>query len=186
MDDREIIELFWNRDEEAILEVEEKYGAYCHTIANRLLKDSRDVEECVIDTWNQVWHAIPPRRPGNLRLFLGKIIRNLVLDRLKKENADKRGGGKGTLLLEELAECVPSVTDIQRQTEDRELGRSINRFLLSLPAKDCNIFLARYWYGHSIREISHACMMGEGTVKSHLFRTRQKLKVFLEKEGVIV
>lgn len=107
MEDQELIALYWNREESALTETEEKYGPYCYAIAWNLLGDQQDSEECVSDTWLRAWQSIPPQRPLRLSLFLGKITRNLSLDRLRKRRAEKRGNGQGEVLLEELAECLP-------------------------------------------------------------------------------
>lgn len=186
MEDQELIALYWNREESALTETEEKYGPYCYTIAWNLLGDQQDSEECVSDTWLRAWQSIPPQRPLRLSLFLGKITRNLSLDRLRKRRAEKRGNGQGEVLLEELAECLPSPSSVSKIAEDRELASSINRFLHQLSSRDCHVFLARYWYGHTVKEISVSFSMTENNVKVCLHRTRNRLKLHLEKEGVIV
>lgn len=186
MEDQELIALYWNREETAITQTAEQYGSYCYAIAWNLLGDRQDSEECVSDTWLRAWQNIPPHRPLRLTLFLGKITRNLSLDRLRKRKAEKRGCGQGQLLLEELAECLPSPNTVSQVAEDRELSASINRFLHQLSSRDCHVFLARYWYGHTIKEIGVFFSMTENAVKVCLHRTRNRLKLHLEKEGLTV
>lgn len=184
MDDQQIIALYWRREESAITETAKKYGGYCHTIARNITGSTQDAEECVSDTWLGAWNAMPPHRPSRLNLFLGKITRSLAADRFRAKNAEKRGGGEIPLALEELRECVPAVTD--RQVEDRELAESINAFLHTLPVRDCNLFLRRYWYGESLQTIAGRYGMKLNTVKTNLYRSREKLRRHLEKEGISV
>lgn len=184
MEDHELVERYWQRDETVLEDTRQQYGGYCFAIAQNLLGSWEDSEECVSDTWLRAWQSMPPQRPGKLSLFLGKITRNLSLDRLREQRAQKRGGGEGELALEELRECIPSPSDPQRETEERELAQSMNAFLRALPRKECSLFLARYWYTYSLGEIGRAFAMKEGTVKASLFRIRKKLKLHLEKEGV--
>lgn len=186
MEDQELIALYWNREESAITQTKERYGPYCYAIAWNLLGDQQDSEECVSDTWLRAWQSIPPQRPLRLSLFLGKITRNLSLDRLRKRKAEKRGCGQGNAVLEELAECIPSPGSVSQIAEDRELTASINRFLHGLSSRDCQVFLARYWFGRTVKEISGSFSMTENAVKVCLHRTRNRLKLHLEKEGVMV
>lgn len=129
---------------------------------------------------------MPPQRPSILGAFLGKITRNLSLDRFKITRAEKRGGGQMVLALDELGDCVPDGESLERRMEAAELARCLDRFLRNLPERDCCVFLRRYWYVDSIQEIAHRYQMAEGSVKSTLFRVRQKLRAYLEKEGVAV
>ncbi len=184
LEDQTIIELYWRRDEEAVRATAEKYGGYCRSIARNFLADRRDQEECVNDTWVGAWNAMPPHRPGRLRLFLGKITRSLACDALRSQTAAKRGGGAYPEALEELSECLPAASDVDRAVEGRELERLINRFLHTLPERACGVFLRRYWYAEPLEAIAERCGMGEGAVKSSLFRTRRKLRAYLEKEGI--
>ena len=186
MEDHELVERYWQRDETVLEDTRQQYGGYCFAIAQNLLGCWEDSEECVSDTWLRAWQSMPPQRPGKLSLFLGKITRNLSLARLRDQRAQKRGGGQGELALEELRECIPSPSDPQRETEERELAQSMNAFLRALPRKECSLFLARYWYAYSLGEIGRAFAMKEGTVKASLFRIRKKLKLHLEKEGVFL
>ena len=128
----------------------------------------------------------PPHRPAKLSLFLGKIVRNLALYRWKREHAKKRGGGQGALLLEELEDCLPVANSTEQTVDDTELILSIGRFLQNLPARECNLFLARYWYAKTLAEMATLFSIKENAVKASLFRSREKLKEHLEKEGVVL
>lgn len=186
MNDDRIIDLYWARDDAAITESAQKYGRYCHAIADSILHDRQDSEECVNDTWLGAWNAMPPHRPHSLRAFLGKITRRLACGRLRTAHAKKRGAGELPLALEELTGCVPSVPSAAQAVEDAELEGLINAFLRALPERDCSLFLRRYWYLESIADISVRFRLPQNTVKSSLYRTRQKLKTYLEKEGISV
>lgn len=186
MDDCQIVALYWSRDEAAIRETAARYGPYCRSIARGILASPQDAEECVNDTWLGAWRAIPPHRPGRLRLFLGKITRRLACDMVRAQSAVKRGGGTYAAALEELGECVPAVPGADQAVEDRELEQMVNRFLHTLPERACSVFLRRYWYAEPLEDIAGRYGMRVNTVKTSLFRTRQKLRAYLEKEGVIV
>lgn len=186
MDDGQIVELYWQRSEAAIQETAAKYGPYCRAVAAGILSDPQDTEECLNDTWIGAWNAIPPHRPSRLRLFLGKITRSLACDILRARLAQKRGGGVCMAALEELGECVPSVPGADQVAEDRELERLVNRFLHTLPERECSIFLRRYWYVEPLEDIAARYGLNGNTVKSSLFRTRKKLRAYLEKEGIIL
>lgn len=186
MQDTQIINLYWARDEQAIAESQQSYGAYCHSIAFHILYDRDDADECVNDTWLRAWNAIPPKRPGRLSLFFGTITRNLSLDRWKGKHAMKRGNGEMMLALDELAECVPDGRSTEEAVEAAELERLINEFLHTLPERECNIFLRRYWYVEEYSDIAGRYGMNLNTVKTSLFRTRARLKSFLEKEGIVL
>ena len=143
MEEKEIIDLYWARSEQAIRETDKKYGKFCFRIAYNILSDQGDSEECVNDTYLQTWNAIPPRRPNKLSAFLGRITRNLALNRYAMASAQKRGGGQMELAVEELAECIPDPNTVERQIEDRELADALNRFLAGLPEEARRIFLRR-------------------------------------------
>ena len=184
MEDSAIIDLYWARQERALQETQRKYGSYCWTISYNILKNREDTDECVNDTWLKAWNAMPPQRPSILSAFLGRITRNLSLDRYKAGRAGKRGGGQLLLALEELEACIPGTSSVEDLVEQADLARSLDRFLRTLPEKDCCIFMRRYWYVDSTVEIARRYRMAEGTVKSSLYRTRQKLRSYLEQEGV--
>lgn len=186
MDDQTIIDLYWRRDETAVTVTQAKYGPYCYRIAANILADSQDAEECVNDTWLGAWNAMPPHRPALLRAFLGKITRNLAVDAVRFHSAQKRGGGAYLAALEELTDCVPAVPGADRTVEDRELTEILNRFLRTLSERDCNVFLRRYWYAESLEAIARRYELRENTVRTCLFRTRNKLRKYLEKEGISV
>jgi len=184
MDDTRIIDLYWMRSESAISETAKKYGSYCRSIAFRILHNDQDSEECVNDTWLGAWNAIPPKRPAVLSTFLGRITRNLSLNRWKQYSAEKRGSGEMTVALEELKESVPAPDGVAA-LDDMVLTESINRFVGALPPEQRKIFVQRYWYLCSIREIANNCGVSANKVKVTLFRTRQALREVLLKEGVM-
>lgn len=186
MEDTQILDLYWRRDQRAILESQASYGKYCLSIAFHILRDREDSDECVNDTWLRAWNSIPPSRPNRLAVFLGTITRNLSLDRLKRKRAAKRGRGEVELVLDELTECIPSAYSTEDAVETAELSRMIDRFLHTLPEQECNVFLRRYWYVEEYLEIARRYDMKLNTVKTSLFRTRVKLKKFLEQEGIVL
>ncbi len=186
MKDSEILDLYWAREERAIEETQKSYGRYCYRIAWNILYSKEDSDECVNDTWLRAWNAIPPSRPGKLALFLGTITRNLSLDRWKGRHTIKRGSGEMILALDELAECVPDVQSVEDAVAAGELERLLNAFLHELPERECNVFLRRYWYVEEYGEIAKRYGMKLNTVKTSLFRTRAKLRDYLEKEGVVI
>lgn len=183
MDDSKIIELYWKRSENAIEETQKKYGRYCYYIAYGILSDARDAEECVNDTYNNSWNSIPPKKPTNLRAFLGSITRNLALDRYDYNNAEKRSG-KIDAAIEEFEEILPSGdNDADDELTMREL---VNGFLSSLDKKSRIVFMRRYWYVCSINEISTSMHISENSVKVSLHRTRNKFREYLKKEGISI
>ena len=186
MDDSKIIDLFWERSETAISETSKKYSRYCHSISFNILHNNEDSEECVNDTYFRAWNAIPPKRPNSLATFLGKITRNLSLDKYKQYNAEKRGFGQTEIVLSELDEIVPSASSLERAIEEYEIETVLNRFLKSLPKQKRIVFIRRYWYLMPIKEIAEQTNESESQVKSMLFRTRSALKIFLEKEDIVI
>ena len=186
MDDCSIIALYLDRSENAISQTAQKYGRYCHYIAYNILQDDLDSEECVNDTYLRTWNAIPPQKPNNLRTFLGKIVRNLALNRYEKRTAEKRGFGQTALLLDELSECIPSADSTEQMEDSLLVKELLNRFLRSLDPKERKMFVRRYWYASSVREIAKTYGLTENAVTVTLYRTRQKLKKVLEKEGVML
>lgn len=186
MKDSEILDLYFGRKEEAIAETQKSYGNYCYSIAFHILHDNEDSDECVNDTWMRAWNSIPPSRPDHLNIYLGTITRNLSFDRWKRKHAARRGSGEMELELEELAECIPSTSSVEETVEAAELTKIINSFLHTLPEKDCNVFLRRYWYSEEYTEIAKRYGMKLNSVKSSLFRTRSRLKEFLELQGIVV
>lgn len=186
MEDSKIIELYWDRSEQAISETSHKYGRYCHYIAYTILHNDKDSEECVNDTYLRAWNSIPPKRPRKLQTFLGKITRNLSLNKWEKLSAEKRGAGQISLVLDELAECIPGEEGVEHIAEDMVIRDTINCFLDRLPTETRKIFVRRYWYMSSVREIAQEYGLSESKVTVTLFRTREKLKTVLEKEGIVL
>ena len=184
MDDRKIIDLYWRRSETAIDETANKYARYCHSISFNILHDTEDAEECVNDTYLRAWDAMPPHRPNCLAVFLGKITRNLSLDRFRYYAAGKRGFAQAALALDELTECVPSAASVEQTMDDTELAQALNRFLKSLPKQKRVMFVQRYWYLMPIKAVAEHLGQSESQVKSALLRTRNALKSFLEQEGI--
>ena len=182
MEDARIIELYNARDEDAIRESDQKYGKLCYAIAENILKSRPDSEECVNDTWLRAWNAIPPEQPFSLRAFFSRITRNLAFDRHRARHSQKEGMGELPLALEELSECVAAPHDTEEEVELRALGKAIERFLDELPPRDRNIFLCRYYYTYSTREIARAFGMKENYLRNLLSRLRGKLAEHLRKE----
>lgn len=178
MEDRQIVELFLARREDAIAAAQEKYGSYCLHIARGILPASEDAEECVNDTYLKAWHAIPPHEPENLATFLGKITRNLAFDRYAALTAEKRGGGELPLVLDELRLCLP-----QSGMEDNlALTDALNRFLGELKPEKRKIFMLRYWNVLSVEDVAKRLHISQSKVKMTLLRVRKQLREFLEKE----
>ena len=182
MEDTRIIELYNARDEDAIRESDQKYGKLCYAIAENILKNRPDSEECVNDTWMRAWNVIPPEKPFSLRAFFSRITRNLALDRYREQQSEKRGRGELPLALEELSECVAAPHDTEEEVELRALGKAIEGFLDELPSRDRNIFLCRYYYTYSMGEIAKAFGMRENYLRNLLSRLRKKLAEHLRKE----
>lgn len=185
MDDSQIIELYRQRNDGAVSETEKKYGAYCFAIAENILHNPEEAEECVNDTLLHAWNAIPPQNPAVLRLFLARITRNLAFDRLNKRNAKKRGGGEIALVLDELSECIGGSSDTEAAFEAKELSRCVSLFIRSLPEREGNVLIRRYFFAESVADIAKRYGLSENNVMVILSRTRKKLKAHLLKEGYI-
>lgn len=183
MEDSAIVTLYWNRQEEAALETQEKYGAYCMQIATRILGDQEDARECVNDVYAAAWSSIPPNRPQNLKTYLGKLTRRISMKRWRSRDAQKRGSGEIALSLEELADCIPAGISLEDQVVGKELSKTLNLFLEKLPKLQRQVFVLRYWYGCSIRDIGGKFGFSKSKVESMLHRTRTKLRETLRKEG---
>lgn len=183
MEDKQIVQLYWDRNEAAIPATAEKYGAYCASIARNILGSEQDTEECVNDLYLSAWNAMPPHRPRMLSTFLGKLTRNLAFNRYKRLTAQKRGGGETALVLEELAECLSGEDHVERELDRRELLAAINGFLRTLPAKKRSIFLCRYWYADPVGEIASRYGMSSGAVSMTLNRLRGQLRGYLSERG---
>lgn len=183
MEDEEIIDLYWSRQESAIYETNKKYGNYCNTISFNILQSKEDSKECVNDTYLKTWNSIPPQRPNSLKSYLGKIVRNLSLNKYEKKRAKKRNGTV-EIALEELNECISSNNDMEKECNGKELVQMLNDFLSELSQEKRKIFLERYWYLYSIKEISLKNKISENNVKIILMRIRNKLKSYLEEGGL--
>ncbi len=184
MTDREIIDLFFARDERALSETGKKYGKYCLSVAMRILNVYEDAEECVNDTWLSVWKSVPPNRPADLGAYLSRITRNLAIARLRRQNAEKRGDDV-TVMIEELDECLSDGRSAEDEYASKQLKEAVKAFCGSLPQRDRSVFLSRYFYARSEAEIAGAFNMSAGYVHTLLVRLRKKLKDFLTKEGLL-
>ena len=185
MEDMQIIELYWRRDEQAITETDRKYGPFCHRIAMNILSCFQDSEECVSDAYGKTWDTIPPTRPDSLRAYLGRIVRNLSLSRYRSRHAQKRFSGM-EVLLSELEDCVPVPDRTHQQVEAEELGRVISRWLRGLPEDDRSIFLRRYWNGEAVKELARDAGLRPNAMTKRLLRLREDLRRYLEGEGIAV
>lgn len=181
MDDVQIINLFFARDENAIKETDQKYGKLCFRVANNLLWNKEEAEECVNDTYLAVWNKIPPTRPNNFTAFICKITRNLSLKKLEFSNAKKRSAD-ATISLSEIEETVPD-NSFAPGVGDEEVGKRISAFLRSEKELSRNVFLRRYWFCDSISDIAGTYSLSGNNVKSMLLRTRNRLRDHLKKEG---
>ncbi len=184
-DSRQILSLYEARDEKAIARSIEKYGAYCFTIANGILADENEAQECVNDTWLKAWQTIPPQKPQSLRLYLAKIIRNLAFNRYKEKTRAKRGGTETDMILDELSEIIAGNEDVEEELIVREVKKAIERFLLTIPRRDAEIFICRYFYAQPQKQIARQFDLRENHVRTILLRTRNALRSFLEKESLI-
>ncbi len=185
MDDSTIIRLFNERNEAAISETDKKYGAYCLVIAKNILSSPQDAEECLNDTYLAAWNTIPPTLPKCLRAFLGRLTRNISLKRYRDDRAKKRGGDNVTLALDELEACLSLSESPEQEYIRAELENAINRFLHSLPPRDCDIFICRYYFLHPTAEIARRAGLKPDYVRTVLSRTREKLRQHLIKENLL-
>ena len=184
MDDRSIIELFLERSEEAILQTDNKYGRYCHRIAFNILGNDEDSEECVNDALMRVCGGISRNEPNALSSFIGKITRNLALDRLRQKKSEKRGNGETPLVLDELAECISGYDELERRADSAEIIAALNKFLEELNSVERGVFMRRYWMLDPISDIAEKYDISVSKTTTMLFRLRAKLKKHLMKEGI--
>lgn len=185
MEDSEIIGLYHSRSEEALSQTAQKYGGYCRSIAWNILGNVLDVEETLNDTWLAAWDSIPPQKPRRLSVYLGRITRNLALNRLKAQNTQKRGGGQTEVVLEELRECI-SGAGMDETLDELVLRDAINKFLRGQLARNRAVFLRRYWAMEPIEDIAKALGLRRGQTRTILYRMRLELKEELEKEGITI
>ena len=201
MDDSQIIALFWNRDPSAIRESQQKYGKPLLHISFQILFCMEDSEECVNDTYYRAWSSIPPQKPNSLFSYLGRIVRNLSINLWYRNHAQKRGGGH-PVLLSELTECIPDrvsskpfvypmsyhekESSVEQQLEHQFLTETISQWLSRLPSHDRILFIRRYWYGDSIKQMADEYGLSPGNLSGRLHRLRKKLKTVLEHEGIIL
>ena len=184
MQDDEIVQLLWERDENGIEKLQKKYQKYCGAIARRIVMNEEDTEECVNDTWLRAWNSIPPHRPENLAGYLAKIVRNLALTLYTKQHRKKRGGGVVSVALEELSECLSDGREVSENLEKQELSDAITTYLRGKSSEQQAVFIRRYFYMMDMKELAESLQMKENTVKSILFRMRKELKIHLEGEGI--
>ena len=183
MEDKEIIGLYLDRNEQAIAATSEKYGSYCKTISVNILKNDEDAEECVNDTYMKTWNAIPPQIPVIFSAFLGKIVRNISFNKYRHNNSQKRGGSEMPLILDELGEIVSGKESVEDEIDKKELLRDINGFLNSISEYKRGIFIRRYWYSDKVSDIAKRYDKSENSVSVELNRTRKNLSEYLLKRG---
>lgn len=183
MEDSVIVRMYWDRNEEALSATAKKYGSYCLSIAKNIVGNNEDAEECVNDTYLQTWNSIPDNKPEMLSTYLAKITRNLSFNRYKRNNAEKRGGGQIGLVLDELSDLIASPDEPDKEFDSRLLSKAINTFLSNLSVKKRQIFMCRYWYADSIKDIAKRFGMTENNVSVTLNRLRQKLSEYLKESG---
>lgn len=183
MDDKQIIELYFERNEQAIKETETKYGTFCHRIAMNILGIHEDAEECVNDTYYSVWKQIPPTVPEVFKVYLGRITRNLSISRFREMRAKKRYSSM-EIMLSELNDCVPSSSNVEQTIEVMQLSDYISEWLDSLPEEDCALFVRRYWFGDEVQELAKKCGITAAKMAQRMLRLRKSLKAALEQKGV--
>ncbi len=185
MEDEKIISLYWNRDERAIEETDLKYGRLCNYVAENILSNHEDREECMNDTYLAVWNSIPAKRPDRFSVFLCRIVRNLALQKWEYISAAKRNPSAAASI-EELGDCVTGTDSVESEIERKTTENIINRFLWRQKEEKRNVFIRRYWYFDSIETISKNTGFSQSKVKSMLYEMRRKLRKYLESEGIEV
>ena len=185
MDDEQIISLFMARSEQAIEECSNKYGRHLSKLAINVLNNKEDAAECVNDTLLKAWEIIPPNTPNSLFAFLSAIARNTSFDLYRKKHRKKRNSNM-ELLLSELDETIPHIRGVESELESKEIAEELNRFLALQSLENRVLFVKRYWYGESIKDLAHDWNMSESKVTSILFRMRNKLRDYLEEKGVVI
>ena len=185
MEDKRIIDLLFERNELALDAARQKYGGLCQSIARRLLTLPEDAEECVNDAYLALWNTIPPQNPRSLSAYIGRLARNIAISRHRKNTADKRHEGI-TLMLSELSECIPASADTESEAECTLVSQYIGSWLQTLDKEDRVIFLRRYWYGYSLKEIAEQTYSATPYLATRMFELRKSLRAWLEKEGVTI
>ena len=185
MKDAQIIDLYWQRNEQAINASNDQYGSFCKRVAMNILNNNEDSEECVNDTWHKAWDNIPPQKPNSLAAFFGRITRNLSLSRFRANRAKKRYDGI-TMLLSELEDCIPAKCSIEQEIEGKQLAEIISDWLALLPKDDRVLFMRRYWFGDALKELAKESGTNQNQLAQRMFRLRSSLKDTLEKEGILV
>lgn len=185
LDDKSIIELFFDRSEKAIEELDSKYGKLCHKLSHNILNNRQDAEECVNDAYLSVWNAIPPAKPDPLRAYLCKVVRNLSLKSYYKKAAEKRNSAYD-IAMQELEDCLSAPDTVETELETKELKRMIESFLDTLSEENRMVFLRRYWFSDSYAEIAERVGISQKNVSMRLVRIRNQLKQYLVKREVYV
>lgn len=185
MEDEKIIELYWQRDQDAIMHTDKKYGRLCKKISYNILSSAEDCEECVSDTYMTVWNSLPPQRPKYFPAFISAIARNLSLMRVRERYAKKRGGGELDLVLDELCDTFAAPDSVEAEYECKELADAVSLFLGALSADERYMFISRYWLVMPVQDIAQRLNCSCGKISTSLFRTRQKLQRYLSQEGLI-
>lgn len=183
MQDEKIVELYWQRDESAIRETRDKYGAYLHKIAYNILSDAEDSYESVNDTYLAAWNSMPPHKPSVLSTYLGKLTRRISIDIFRKRNRQKRQATEYSVSLNELGDCLTDGNTPENEYEVKLLAECINTFLRTLSEDARNTFIGRYYFLDSVKDVAKYCGMSESKAKTLLFRTRNSLREYLKKEG---
>lgn len=185
MEDRQIVALYWARNEQAVAETNGKYGSFCRTVAYNLLGSREDAEEIVNDTWQEAWTSMPKEKPDRLRAWLGRVVRNLSVDRWRRDHRQKRFAGIETLF-SELEDCVPARETVEESVEAAELGRVISAWLAALPEDDAALFVRRYWNGDALNALAKERGVAAAKLAQKMYRLRLSLKATLEQEGIVL
>ncbi len=183
MDDSKIIDLFFERSEQAIAELSDKYGPVCRRVADNILNNRLDSEECLNDAWLAVWNTVPPQKPDPLLTYVCRIVRNLALKEYHKNTARKRNSVYD-IALDEISECFPSSGSVEEELENREIAETLNRFLETLDRKSRILFVRRYWYSDSVGDLAELFHTSNHYVSVRLSRIRKALRKYLKKEGI--
>ena len=183
IEDQDIIQQFWERDENAVREASKKFGTYCKSIARGILNNHEDSEECVNEAFMRAWESIPPKKPNSLCTFLGRITKNIALNRIKSSKTEKRGGGELALVYEELEDIISDTKNVEDALERKEMMSAISRFLRKSKENERQVFVLRYWYCSGVDEIAREIGIKEENVYVILSRMRIKLRDYLKKEG---